>query len=318
MGLFEKKFCDICGEKISLLGNRKLEDGNICKDCANKLSPFFSERKKSTLEEIKQQLAYREQNKQNLASFNATRTIGNEWKVIIDDNQRKFVVTRKNDFRAENADIIDISAVNNVRYEVDEDRTERYQTDSEGNRRSYNPPQYDYDYDIKMYIFVNHPYFNEIEFQINPSSCDSRYSEEFRRYEQIANEMVMALGGNPMGGNMGGGFQQPMNGGYQQQNMGYQQPMQGGYQQQNNMGYQQQQPMNAGYQQQNMGYQQQQPMNGGYQQQNNMGYQQPMQQQPMQQGGFQQGAAAGGQWFCQNCGTPNTTNFCQNCGKPRG
>ena len=34
MGLFDKKFCDVCGEKIGMLGNRKLEDGNICKDCA--------------------------------------------------------------------------------------------------------------------------------------------------------------------------------------------------------------------------------------------------------------------------------------------
>ena len=32
MGLFDKKYCDICGEKIGLLGNRKLEDGNLCKD----------------------------------------------------------------------------------------------------------------------------------------------------------------------------------------------------------------------------------------------------------------------------------------------
>lgn len=28
MGLFDKKYCDICGEKIGLLGNRKLDDGN--------------------------------------------------------------------------------------------------------------------------------------------------------------------------------------------------------------------------------------------------------------------------------------------------
>ena len=38
MGLFDKKYCDICGEKIGLLGNRKLEDGNLCKDCAKKLT----------------------------------------------------------------------------------------------------------------------------------------------------------------------------------------------------------------------------------------------------------------------------------------
>ena len=60
MGFFDKKYCDVCGEKIGLLGNRKLEDGNLCKECASKLSPFFSDRKSSTVEEIKQQLAYRE------------------------------------------------------------------------------------------------------------------------------------------------------------------------------------------------------------------------------------------------------------------
>lgn len=37
MGLFDKKICDICGEKIGLLGNRKLDDGNLCKDCAKKI-----------------------------------------------------------------------------------------------------------------------------------------------------------------------------------------------------------------------------------------------------------------------------------------
>ena len=69
MGLFDKKYCDICGEKIGLLGNRKLEDGNLCKDCARKLSPFFSERRNSTVEDIKRQLAYRAENEKKLADF---------------------------------------------------------------------------------------------------------------------------------------------------------------------------------------------------------------------------------------------------------
>ena len=51
MGLFDKKICDICGEKIGLLGNRKLDDGNLCKDCAKKLSPWFEERRHSTVED---------------------------------------------------------------------------------------------------------------------------------------------------------------------------------------------------------------------------------------------------------------------------
>lgn len=74
MGLFDKKYCDICGEKIGLLGNRKLEDGNLCKDCARKLSPFFSERRNSTVEDIKRQLAYRAENEKKLAGFTPSMT----------------------------------------------------------------------------------------------------------------------------------------------------------------------------------------------------------------------------------------------------
>ena len=62
--LFEKKECAFCGGEIGMLGNRKLEDGNMCKTCASKLSPWFSDRRNSTVEEINQQLAYREANKE--------------------------------------------------------------------------------------------------------------------------------------------------------------------------------------------------------------------------------------------------------------
>ena len=71
--IFEKKICDICGSEIGLLGNKKLEDGNCCKTCAGKLSPFFSERRSSTIEEIKQQLAYREANKVQSYTHNRHR-----------------------------------------------------------------------------------------------------------------------------------------------------------------------------------------------------------------------------------------------------
>ena len=64
MGLFDKKYCDICGDKIGLLGNRKLEDGNMCKDCAKLISPWLTGRKGYTVEEMKEHLAYREENKE--------------------------------------------------------------------------------------------------------------------------------------------------------------------------------------------------------------------------------------------------------------
>ena len=73
--LFEKKECSICGGEIGLLGNRKLEDGNMCKNCAAKLSPWFSDRRQSTVDEIKEQLDYREANREKVASFRITRTL---------------------------------------------------------------------------------------------------------------------------------------------------------------------------------------------------------------------------------------------------
>ena len=67
--LFKKKNCDICGGEIGLLGNRKLEDGNLCKDCAAKLSPWFDGRRHSTVEEIRKQLELREANKNEVQAF---------------------------------------------------------------------------------------------------------------------------------------------------------------------------------------------------------------------------------------------------------
>lgn len=37
MGLFDKKFCDICGDKVNLLTQKKLSDGQLCSDCKQKL-----------------------------------------------------------------------------------------------------------------------------------------------------------------------------------------------------------------------------------------------------------------------------------------
>ena len=54
--LFDKKVCDICGQEIGFLGQRKLEDGACCKECAAKLSPWFNERRRSTVADIKKQL----------------------------------------------------------------------------------------------------------------------------------------------------------------------------------------------------------------------------------------------------------------------
>ena len=132
MGLFDKKYCDICGEKIGLLGNRKLADGNLCKDCAAKLSRWFTERKQSTVEEIREQLQMREENRQKLASFRPTRTIGVDTKVYVDETNGRFIVTDAQDIVKANPDIIEMRQVADCTMDIRHTRTELKRKNAEG------------------------------------------------------------------------------------------------------------------------------------------------------------------------------------------
>ena len=292
MGLFDKKICDICGEKIGLLGNRKLDDGNLCKDCAKKLSPWFEDRRHSTVEDIKRQLEYREKNKKAVMDFCITRQINTRnYNVFIDDNKGNFTVARKLDVN-ENPDIVPLSAVVQCRVDVERQQNEETYTTKDGETVSYQPPVYKYEFDYTMRIKVKTPWFDDMDFRLNTFSISSDNRGELMEVEQTGHQIIAALTPNAAG------MQQPgmqMNNGMQQSGMymnnGMQQPGMN---------------MNNGMQQSGM----QQPgmnMNSGMQQpgmQMNNGIQQPGMQQP------------GGLWKCQ-CGAENTGRFCEYCGQPR-
>ncbi len=318
MGLFDKKYCDICGDKIGLLGNRKLEDGNMCKDCAKKLSPFFSERRSSTVEEIKQQLAYREQNKQILAGFSPMFTFGEDDKIYIDPMKQSFVVSRRNpgSWSDENPDVIPLSSVTGCNLRVDEDREEIYTQGKDGQRVSYTPPRYKYYYNFDLKFVVNHPYFDDFTVRLNDNRVEGMGTMEYNRFQQMAMEVIGTLlpgqampnmgmpmnNGMNMGMNNGMGMNggMPMNNGYNQMNQGYNQgmPMNNGYNQpmNNGMGMNGGMPMNQGY---NQGM----PMNNGYNQQPQYG--QPAQPQAQGQCPFC-GAPLTGSAFCTACGAKLT------------
>ena len=175
--LFEKKECSVCGGEIGLLGNRKLDDGNLCKECASKLSPFFSERRHSTVEQIREQLAYREANKEKVAAFHTTRTLGTSPKIYIDEDNRKFMISGAKNLAEANPDVLDFSDVTNCRLDVKEYKHELKRKDKEGKEISYSPPRYEYRYDFYILIDINHPYFDEIKFKLNPSSVEVTTTE---------------------------------------------------------------------------------------------------------------------------------------------
>ena len=294
MGLFDKKFCDICGEKIGLLGNRKLEDGNMCKDCAKLLSPLFSDRRNSTLEEIKQQLAYREQNKQVLASFVPTDTFGDYTKLYIDRAKGRFLVSSYNpgSWSDENPDVQLFSSVTGLKLDIDEDKEELFYDNAQGESVSYTPPRYNYYYNFDLVFNVNNPYFDEFSVRLNSSRIEGFNSPEYIRCQQTANEIMNIIrpGSAPAVNAQQGGYA-PQQNPYAQQ---------GGYAPQQNPNAQQ-----GGFVPQQNPYAQQ----GGFV---------PQQYPNAQQGGFvpQQGGIQ--QWVCKNCGaTNNAGNFCQACGGPR-
>ena len=208
MGLFDKKFCSVCGDKIGFLGNRKLEDGNLCKECTNKLSYWFDERRHSTVEEIKAQLAYREENQRKVDEFNVTRTFGRGTLLVLDEDKQQFAVVRTKKMRDENPDILDYSQVTGCDLDIDEDRDEEMRETPDGKRVSYNPPRYTYKYNFRMIIRVNHPYFDDMHFNLNNStvyidptsargvmgmSFNPRNHPEYKEYVEMGEEIKTAL-----------------------------------------------------------------------------------------------------------------------------
>ena len=168
--LFEKKICSICGSEIGLLGNRKLADGNCCKKCASKLSRWFEDRRESTVDQIKAQLAYREKNAEDLKSFVVSSIIGEYEKMyleIVDDVPTRFFVSSDDDYLKENPDIIAFTDVISCTLDIDENEMELMRDNEEGESVSYDPPRFEHHYNFYIDMVIrDNPYFDSIRFNI--------------------------------------------------------------------------------------------------------------------------------------------------------
>ncbi|MBR6706910.1 MAG: DUF4428 domain-containing protein [Clostridia bacterium] len=171
MGLFDKKFCDICGAKIGLLGNRKLEDGNLCKDCAAKLSPFFSERRDSTVAQIRDQLAWRERNKALVAEFHCDRAFGEgSTRLRVDDSARRFAVCSSRDLEGGNPDILSLDDVTSAEVRINERHNQIEHRDESGKMVPDDPPRTRWSFDFSVKIHVDNPWFDQISVLLNRST----------------------------------------------------------------------------------------------------------------------------------------------------
>lgn len=185
-----------------------------------KLSPWFDDRRHSTVAQIQEQLEYREANKEKVAAFSVTRSLGENTKVLLDENAGTFMVTSARNYRDANPDVLKFSDVTGCNVDVDEDRDEEEYRNDKGEMVSYNPPRYRYFYDFYITIHVNNPYFDEIRFKVNSnqvemhnqmpqmqandpisaifntlgaSSANSTMNAEYENYYRMAQEIREAL-----------------------------------------------------------------------------------------------------------------------------
>ena len=200
--LFEKKDCEICGGEIGLLGNTRLADGDMCKDCKAKLSPLFRVEKETTVSDIVQQIAYREENKKALEDFRPDEEFGNSEKLFVDTAAKKFAFAANGDWQETESDILDFSQVTRVETDIEE------YTDSTGESHDE-----DEDYDstdenetvdvpvsnFHVVLHVDSPYFDTIFIFLSdgddPSDIgDDSQIAKYRKYEQQMNRIRELFG----------------------------------------------------------------------------------------------------------------------------
>ena len=196
MGLFNKKNCSICNEKVGLLGGLKLKDGNLCKECKKKLSPFFTEGKSSTVDEIKKQLEYREKNYKELDNLKINKIYGEFGVILIDETNKKFIavadtsdglfkspkkVTSIDDVKDRNPDIIDFKDIEDVEVKVIQTNREEKQTIN-GQQVSYDPKHYTYMIGFNIIIKTKHPYAKTIRVDVKNGTVQI-YNEGLRKQD---------------------------------------------------------------------------------------------------------------------------------------
>ena len=197
MGIFDKKQCSICGKDIGIVVKYKLEDGNLCKDCAAKVSPWYDMDRKRTVEDLRSHLAYREKNRETVKALRPTRVFGEDVKIYLDENARKFVATRVENWQDRNPDVISLDQIRRCELLIGEESDEIMDRDEDGRPRSFDPPRYEYEYQFNVDMDIDGGFFNKLQVELSRFGNRPREkdSEAYRALEQTGKEICALLTG---------------------------------------------------------------------------------------------------------------------------
>lgn len=191
---FLTKICSLCGESVFALGGNSLKDGCYCKHCKAKLSPFFIHERTLTVADIRDQLEKRKINEQLFTQFAPTKTIGNQPKLLIDGNNRQFVLLTFQKDESSTPDVIHFSQFTDCSIEIVEAKAEVKYKDFNNNLKSFAPPYYAYSYDFILNISVNIPYIQTIRIKINENPVDNDQPHVIEKTGSLGQMFRDALG----------------------------------------------------------------------------------------------------------------------------
>lgn len=169
--------CAVCGKPLTEFGNKKLSDGSmLCRNCAKKASQWLSDEdyQNRSVEDIKKHLTYREENRKKLETFVKSRVVEGKYSLYIDDENRQFAVSKRDDINEDNADVFSFDEIEDIKV--------------------YEQPYQDQDsYDIFAEIKVKNPEVGKVLFRVNEFNGLTKDSVEYQFSKQLADKCCETL-----------------------------------------------------------------------------------------------------------------------------
>ncbi len=205
LNFFTKKdACAICGtEKNSLLGGmKKLSDGKLCKECRNKLSPFYTLSESVSTEDVRAHLAYREKNQEAVAGFTpSTRISGYKNVFFADGAARKFLLAPNDNYKALNADVFSFSNVVSVEPSIRRNKQTVTVYDADNHmmisdvKSAYPLTQETFTYDLSVAIKLDLPWLSSIDFPLTSGLKEKYYAQCSMYVEALSTVSSLLSGG---------------------------------------------------------------------------------------------------------------------------
>ena len=209
MGLFHKENCCLCGGKTGLL-DKKCQSGKVCKECAKKVSPWFSDWKNADKLLLETHLSVRKADVVMAKTGHFDKVFGEFGVILIDEAAKKFIAfpdTSKGLFGSQRKvrslddvidlgpDVINFDAVTDFEIDITEMTHEEKRTEN-GQQVSYFPPRFVYMETFTLRLQLNYPFFKSMNIQLNDGAVQI-HNEGRRQWTDPGRKLAANLLGLP-------------------------------------------------------------------------------------------------------------------------